>query len=61
MINEVYKWGREVMISFAKIVHLRYEELNILIFVILGPTIFLWMLLKIKKQTKIIEELKKCG
>ena len=59
MIDEVYKYGREVMISLAKLIHLRYEELNILIFVVLGPAIFFWMFWKIKKQNKIIEELKK--
>ena len=59
MIDAVYKYGREVMISFAKTIHLRYEELNILIFVIIGPAVFLWMFWKIKKQSKIIEDLKK--
>jgi hypothetical protein len=57
-IDVIYKYGREVMISFAKAIHLRYEELNILIFVIVGPAIFLCMLWKIKKQNKIIKGLK---
>ncbi len=57
-VDELYKWGREIMMAFSKAIHLRYEELNIIIFVILGPLVFLWMLWKIRKQQLIIKDLK---
>jgi hypothetical protein len=57
-VDRIYIWGREVMVAFANALHMRYVDLNILIFVIIGPIVFFVMLWVIYHQYKIIKELR---
>lgn len=44
MINEVFDWCVEILEYTARLLNMSYEEVNIWLFCIIEPIIFLWML-----------------
>lgn len=56
--NLVFKWCVETLKDWAHRLNMSYEEINIWIFCIIEPTIFLLMLLVIVRQMYRIQSLK---
>ena len=57
-MNKTFKWCVDLLEALALKLHMTYEEVNIWIFVIIEPIIFLFMLWVIYKQYKIINSAK---
>ena len=57
-MNKTFKWCVNLLKALALKLHMTYEEVNIWIFVIIEPIIFLVMLLLIYKQYRKIKSLK---
>lgn len=57
-MNKAFKWCVNLLEALALKLHMTYEEVNIWIFVIIEPIIFLFMLWIIYKQYKIIKSSK---
>ena len=57
-MNKTFKWCVNLLEALALKLHMTYEEVNIWIFVIIEPIIFLFMLWIICKQYKIIKSSK---
>ena len=57
-MNKTFKWCVNLLEALALKLHMTYEEVNIWIFVIIEPIIFLFMLWVIYKQYKIINSTK---
>lgn len=58
-MNELFKWCVDFLIWLADVVGMTYEEVNIWIFVIIEPIVFLLMLWMIIRQRRKIRQLKK--
>lgn len=56
---EIFKWCVRVLQYYAKVFHTTYEALNVWIFCIIEPIVFMLMFLVIIKQFKKIKALKK--
>ncbi len=57
-MNKIFKWCVDLLEALALKLHMTYEEVNIWIFVIIEPIIFLLMLWIIYKQYRIIKSYK---
>ena len=57
-MNKTFKWCVDLLEALALKLHMTYEEVNIWIFVIIEPIIFLFMLWIIYKQYRIIRSFK---
>ena len=57
-MNKLFKWCVELLEAVAAKLHMTYEAINIWIFVIIGPAVFLILLLIIYKQYLVIKSLK---
>ena len=57
-MNKIFKWCVELLEVLAVKFHITYEAINVWIFVIIGPIIFLVMLGIIYKQYLVIASLK---
>ena len=58
-MNETFKWCVKLLEIWAAKLHMTYEEINIWIFVIIEPIIFLFMVGIIYKQFRTIRNLKR--
>jgi len=58
-INLLFSFCVNVMIYLGHLLGISYQAVNIYIFCIIGPMVFLLMLRKIIIQKRIIDELKK--
>jgi hypothetical protein len=59
LMNDIFKWCVEVLRYYAKVFHTTYEALNVWIFCIIEPIVFILMLLIITRQFIKIRVLKK--
>jgi hypothetical protein len=57
-MDKAFNMCVDLLVRLAKIFHMTYNEINIWIFVILGPLVFLFMLGVIGKQYQVIKKLK---
>ena len=57
-MNKTFKWCVDLLEAIALKLHMSYEEVNIWIFVIIEPIIFLFMLSIIYKQYRTIKSFK---
>ena len=57
-MNKTFKWCVDLLEELALKLHMTYEEVNIWIFFIIEPIIFLLMLWIIYKQQRIIKSSK---
>lgn len=57
-MNKIFKWCVDLLVALASKFHITYEAINVWIFVIIGPIIFLIMLGIIYKQYLVIASLK---
>ena len=57
-MNKTFQWCVELLVALAAKLHITYEEVNIWIFVIIEPIVFLIMLWIIYKQYGVIKTLK---
>ena len=57
-MNKTFKWCVNLLEALALKLHMTYEEVNIWLFVIIEPIIFLFMLWIIYKQYKTIRSFK---
>ena len=57
-MNKTFKWCVDLLEALALKLHMTYEEVNIWIFVIMEPIIFLFMLWIIYKQYRTIRSFK---
>ena len=57
-MNKTFKWCVNLLEALALKMHMSYEEVNIWIFVIIEPIIFLFMLWIIYKQYRTIKSFK---
>ena len=58
MIDIIFNWCVDLLIKFAKLLGVTYNQINVWIFVIIVPFIFLLMLLIIIKQRVKLKSLK---
>ena len=58
-MNQIFKWCVEFLQFYAKVFHTTYEALNVWIFCIIEPIIFILMLVIIVNQFIKIQRLKK--
>ena len=58
-MNEIFKWCVALLQYYAKAFHTTYETLNVWIFCIIEPIVFLFMLIVIVRQFFKIRTLKK--
>ena len=59
MIDIIFNWCVNLLVKFAELLGITYNEINVWIFVIFAPLIFLIMLFIIIKQLIKIKSLKK--
>ena len=59
MIDVIFDWCVELLVKLAELLGITYNEINVWIFVIIEPLIFLLMLFIIIKQIIKIKRLKK--
>ena len=57
-MNKTFKWCVDLLEALALKLHMTYEEVNIWLFVIIEPIIFLFMLWIIYKQYRTIRSFK---
>ena len=57
--NKIFKWCVELLRTYAAKWNMTYEELNIWIFVIIEPIVFILMLIVIVRQWNKIRNMKK--
>jgi hypothetical protein len=57
-MNELFNWCVKVLVWLADVVGMTYEEVNIWIFVIIEPLVFLVMLWILIRQYRKIRQLK---
>ena len=54
MTDKIFNWCVDILVNFAELLGLTYNEINVYIFVIITPLIFLIMFfIIIKQQIKI--------
>jgi amino acid permease len=58
MMNQLFDFCVAVMVWLGKLTHLSYKEINIWIFVIIGPIFMLAMIIALYRQHQIIRKLK---
>ena len=59
MIDVIFDWCVELLVKLAELLGITYNDINVWIFVIIEPLIFLFMLFIIIKQLIKIKRLKK--
>ena len=59
MIDVIFDWCVELLVKLAELLGITYNDINVWIFVIIEPLIFLLMLFIIIKQLIKIKRLKK--
>ena len=58
-MNKAFQWCVDLLVALAAKVNMTYEEVNVWIFVIIEPIVFLIMLVIIYRQYLVIKSLKK--
>jgi hypothetical protein len=58
-MDQIFDWCVQLLIDWAKFFHTTYKAINVWIFVIIEPIIFVVMLWLLMKQYKQIRRLKK--
>lgn len=53
----IFKWCVDVLIFLANVLGITYQEINVWIFCIIEPIIFIYMLVIIIKQNRYIKKL----
>lgn len=59
MTDKIFNWCVDILVNFAELLGLTYNEINVYIFVIITPLIFLIMLVIIITQQIKIKNLNK--
>ena len=59
MIDKIFNWCVEILVKFAELLGVTYNEINVYVFVIITPLIFLIMFFIIIKQKIKINRLNK--
>ncbi len=58
-MNKVFYWCVDILVFYAKKLGITYEAINVWIFCIIGPIVFLLMLAIIIRQARRLRSLKK--
>jgi hypothetical protein len=59
LMNELFDWCVKLLEDWARMTHMTYKEINIWIFVIIEPLIFVFMIFLIAYQAVKIKRLKR--